>query len=267
MDSKTLLEVLDPMDRPKVVILQTASADGRLAVSKNKPLLYGDERWQALEQIEGFNIFDWLREHHQTRTTLEGSNSFVSKGMPGKPLPPFEGDSAPLYQDFLPQSILERTGHRGWFTAVDGRGRIRWMYKDGYPGEPGWEGVHALVWAHRNTPTEYLAYLQRETIPYLIAGEGPVDLQLALTKMKSELRIECIISTAGGILNGALLRAGLVDEINLDILPAVIGGSDVPTLFAGKTLKEDEWPVPLKLLSSQVEDSGRIWLRYEVVLN
>ena len=37
------------MSRPKVVVLNSASVDGRIAVSPGKLLLYGDERWQAIE--------------------------------------------------------------------------------------------------------------------------------------------------------------------------------------------------------------------------
>ncbi len=37
------------MNRPSVVVLDSASLDGRLAVSPDVLLLHGDERWQAIE--------------------------------------------------------------------------------------------------------------------------------------------------------------------------------------------------------------------------
>jgi 2,5-diamino-6-(ribosylamino)-4(3H)-pyrimidinone 5'-phosphate reductase len=169
-----------------------------------------------------------------------------------------------LYADFVPEAVVQRAGHRGWFIAVDGRGRVREWIKDGAVFGEEFEGWHLLVLAAHQTPPEYLAYLQRENVPYVIAGQGQVDLRLALEKLHSRLGVTSLLSTAGGRLNGALLRAGLVDEINVELLPAIIGGFDVPSLFDSPALKADEWPVRLKLLSAQVQDDGRLWLRYQV---
>jgi len=108
------------------------------------------------------------------------------------------------------------------------------------------------------------AYLQREAVPYLVAGNQHVDLDLTLEKMKAQLDVRRVLSTAGGKLNGALLRGGLIDEINIELLPAVIGGYDTPSLFTSPGLKPDEWPERPKLVSAQVQADGRVWLRYRV---
>jgi hypothetical protein len=55
-----------------------------------------------------------------------------------------------------------------WFTVVDGRGRISWTEK-----HPGWD---VLVLVCRSTPADYLHYLRRERICYLVAGDERVDL-------------------------------------------------------------------------------------------
>jgi riboflavin biosynthesis pyrimidine reductase len=254
------------MTRPKVIVHSSASIDGRIAISRDRPLLFGDERWQAIEKTGGpapFPVFNWLKASLKPQATLEGSNSFVAEGTEPDPLPPFEGDTDALYQDYLPERVLNRPEHQGWFMAVDGRGRIRWMYKDGYP-EEGWQGWHALSLVGHHTPAAYLAYLQREEIPYLVAGNGPVDLALALEKMHAKLGVSCLLVTSGGTLGGALVRAGLVDEINVEFLPAIIGGFDTPSLFAAPVLKPDEMPVRLTPISAQVQADGRVWLRYAV---
>jgi riboflavin biosynthesis pyrimidine reductase len=251
------------MDRPKVIVLNGASLDGRLAVSPDRPLLYGDERWSAIDAPGNLNVFEWLKDVHQVTATLEGSGSFLPETEVSAPLPPWAGDPAPLYEDYLPEQVVHRPGHKGWFTVVDGRGRVRWMYKE-YP-DPAWAGWHLLVLACRATPPEYLANLQRERIPYLVTGEERVDLAGALEKMAFRLGVTSLISTGGGKLNGALLRLGLVDEINLEILPGVIGAADAPSLFSAPPLAPGEMPVRLKLLSAQVQEGGRLWLRYEVI--
>jgi riboflavin biosynthesis pyrimidine reductase len=253
------------MNRPKVIVLSSASLDGKLAVSPDRPLLFGDERWSAIDAPENINVFEWLKLIHKPTATLEGSGSFIPESGVPAPLPPFEGDPAPLYADYLPAEILNRPGHKGWFSAVDGRGRVRWAYKE-YP-DPAWEGWYALVLACRSTPPACLAYLQREKVPYLIAGEARVDLAGALEKMLACLGVTCLLSTAGGRLNGALLRQGLVDEVNVEFLPGVIGAPDAPALFTASPLAPGEMPVRLKLLSAQVQEGGRVWLRYEVIRN
>jgi riboflavin biosynthesis pyrimidine reductase len=253
------------MSRPKVVVWQQASLDGRLAISPDMPLLYGDERWTAIQGAGELEPFEWIKIHHDVGATLEGSGSFLRDGDKPDPLPSFDGDPTPLFEDHVPQTLVQRPGHRGWFVVVDGRGRGRGWIKDGAAFGPSWAGWHLLVFVGRHTPAAYLAYLQREEIPYLVAGQGQVDLQLALEKLATQLQVRRVLSTAGGRLNGALLRAGLVDEINVEFLPALIGGRETPSLFSAPSLKPGEWPTRLELLSAQVQAGGRIWLRYRVV--
>jgi hypothetical protein len=238
--------------------------DGKLAISSDHPLLFGDERWDSMRGTKSFDVFKWLMSTQSIHATLEGSNSFIRESDTPAPLPRFDGDPTPLYKDYLPKEIIHRDGHRGWFTAVDSRGRIRWMYKDGYPGDDSWKGWYAMVLVSERTPPSYLAYLQSELIPYLVCGKKRVDLVIALEKMKTLLKVKTLLSTAGGALNGALLKANLVDEINIEFLPGVIGGNDAPYLFSGHHLDEEGKPTDLHLLSCTSQSGGQVWLRYKV---
>jgi 2,5-diamino-6-(ribosylamino)-4(3H)-pyrimidinone 5'-phosphate reductase len=250
------------MSRPRVVVHNTASVDGKLTLGPDVLLLYPDERWQAVAGSAG-DLYMRLVSTHKPQVILEGSGSFVTDDAEPEPLPPASGDTEMLYHDFLPDAIVHRAGHRGWFTAVDSRGRLRGMYKE-FPDEA-WKGWHLLLLVSQGTPPEYLAYLQREDIPYLVAGTERVDLSLAMEKLASQLKVTCVLSTAGGRLNGALLRAGLVDEIDIEFFPAVIGGSNTPSLFDSPALAPDQWPTRLRLISAQVQAEGRLALRYEVI--
>ncbi|MDD5263761.1 MAG: dihydrofolate reductase family protein [Candidatus Bipolaricaulis sp.] len=249
--------------RPKVVVYAEASLDGRITVAPDVLLLFGDDRWpsagdpsEALAQI---------REIHSPQANLEGSGSFVLPESELEPLVPVSGNPARLYADFLLDDIARRPGFRGWFVVVDGGGRVRWYYT-GEPGKeaPGSEGWHLLVLASRATPPEYLAYLQSEHVPYLVAGDDRVDLARALAKLKGLLDVDCVLCTSPGKLGGALLRAGLVDEINVLWLPAVIGGTKTPSLFECPELGPDERPTKLSLISSRTCSGGSVWLRYRV---
>ncbi len=250
--------------KPKVIIYGDVSADGRLTLAPDVVLLFGDKRWEAIAKPS--DVYEWLMFTHKPQALIEGSNSFVPSHYTPEPLPPIRGDLGELYRDFLPEAVIHHPAHYLWFTVVDSRGRVRWFYT-GEPGKeaPGAEGQHLLVLVAQHTPAEYLAYLQRENVPYLVAGEERVDLRQALEKLASQLGVRCVLSTSPGKLAGALLRAGLVDEVNIDIFPSIIGGTETPTLFESPDLGADEWPARLKLLAVQVEAKGRVWLRYEVV--
>lgn len=170
----------------------------------------------------------------------------------------FDGPEQELYADFLPASVRERPGRRKWFTVVDSRGRVRWTMKS--QGE-----YDVLVLVARATPRTYLAYLQAESISYLVAGEEQVDLAAALRRMRERLGVTCVVSNAGGGLNGALLRGRLVDAVDLLVAPAIIGGDGVPSIFDGVPLDEGEAPARLKLISARAEADGLLRLRYDVI--
>ena len=114
------------------------------------------------------------------------------------------------------------------------------------------------------TPAPYLAYLRSEDVPYLVAGDGPVDLGRALRTMKDQLGVTCVVSEAGGGLNGALLRAGLVDELHLMLLPSLIGGLGTPATFDGVPLQLGQLPARLRLLDARVTTDGIVSLHYEI---
>jgi 2,5-diamino-6-(ribosylamino)-4(3H)-pyrimidinone 5'-phosphate reductase len=249
------------MDRPRVVIHGEVSVDGRLTLAPDVLLLFDDERWRAVAGSSG--VYDWVKSTHRPQCYLEGSASFVKSDAEPEPLPPFEGNPKSLCRDFLPDAVVHRPGHRGWFTVVDSRGRVRGWLKE-WPGEE-YAGWHLLVLVSHQTPAEYLAHLQSDGIPYLVAGEERVDLPLALEKLKAKLDVTSVLSTSPGKLGGALLRAGLVDEISIEFFPAIIGGFETPSLFESPELKADEWPTRLELISAQVQAEGNVWLRYRVV--
>ncbi|QHG74733.1 dihydrofolate reductase family protein [Ensifer adhaerens] len=74
---------------------------------------------------------------------------------------------------------------------------------------------------------DHLAELRRDGISYIFAGQNELDLGSALDILHREFGIETIVLEGGGIINGSLLAAGLIDEISLLILPIADGGQHV----------------------------------------
>lgn len=247
------------MRRPRVITFNVASVDGRLTIAPGVQLLSGDERWNAI--AGGGDPYRWVREIHDPDVLLEGSGSFVAHDSPPIDYPAGVGDQTGLDAHHLPADIVDAPDRR-WMAIVDGRGRVQLEFTE-WP-DPDWTGWHALVVTSRAVSPAHLRWLRRAGIPYLVAGNGPVALAEALEMLHDELGVATLVSTAGGRLNGALLRAGLVDEVDVEVLPAVIGGRGTPALFDTPPLRPTERPVRLTPLDSELTDDGHIRLRYTV---
>lgn len=250
--------------RPRVVVSAWVSVDGRMTLGRQRRLLDEDTSrvWRSLQPASAAGLAEareaHMRELHRPGAVLEGSGSFVVDG--AESLTDLPADTSPgsdLDRDYLPSEVPERPGHESWFAVVDSRGRVPWEIT--HVG-----GADLLILVARSTPAAYKAFLRQQGICYLVAGEDRVDLDLALRRMHEELGILCVVSEAGGGLNGALLRAGLVDELQLLVVPALIGGASTPALFDGPELLANEYPTRLRLLSARTEADGMIWLSYEV---
>ena len=100
---------------------------------------------------------------------------------------------------------------------------------------------------------------------YIFAGATEIDLAGALETLNRELGIERILLEGGGGANGALLRAGLIDELSLVVCPVIDGSSGAPIVFNSGDV--DLGPAPLEsmvLTSHEVLDGGAVWLRYRL---
>ena len=208
------------MLRPRVVMSVSASVDGKVTLTRQQVLMQkpSGRLWADMAPAEvdplRADMLELVRRHYGCNATLEGSGSLVTDaGEP--PLPPYRGDPNQLYTDLLPAEVTgQPSPPHMWFT-VD----VRACSLDREH-----EGWDVLVLVCRSTPADYLAYLRREHICYLLAGQDRVNLAEALAAMASKLGVRCVLSTAGGGLNGALLRAGLIDELSISLLPALVGG-------------------------------------------
>lgn len=246
------------MERPRVVVEMFASVDGRITPGANRSS--EEEVWQSVVAESGAaSLASSSLGATQPEVRLEGSGSFLA-GVAQEPglLPTVSQDSASLYEDFLPETILDRGDLQGWFAVVDSRGRLRWTHKED-------RGTHLLLLVSHKTPAAYLNYLKGQEIPYLIAGNGKVDLEQALRTMANRLGVTRVRATGGGGLNGALLQFGLVDEVIVHPLPTVVGDTDAPTLFDLSGGKEGEALVRLTLILSQSHANGAVQLQYEVM--
>jgi 2,5-diamino-6-(ribosylamino)-4(3H)-pyrimidinone 5'-phosphate reductase len=228
---------LDAVTRPRVIVSIIATVDGRVTLSRSERLLEDgpNQRWKSAWPPDVVDLLERRtaaieRRHHPT-VVLEGSGTFVADEADALDLPGTNVPAEVLQTDFLPYRSPR------WFAVVDARGRIAWTHK-------GDENTSLLVLASHSTPLSYLARLRQERIPYLLAGEYQVDLTHALPKIRAQLTAQCVVSEAVGGLNAALLRAGLVDELHIITIPALVGGLGTPSVMDGPPLEPRLAPRP-----------------------
>ena len=129
--------------------------------------------------------------------------------------------------------------------------------------EPYWRDVVALC--SRSTPEAYLDYLSERHVEYIVSGDDRVDLRAALEQLNALYGVELVRVDSGGSLNGALLRAGLVDEVSLLIDPCLVGGTTPRSVFHAADLNSSDGVIQLRLVHFEKVRGDIVWLRYEVV--
>jgi riboflavin biosynthesis pyrimidine reductase len=144
-------------------------------------------------------------------------------------------------------------------VVLDARGKIAWGRSD-IGGDP------IVVVLTEAVSDAHLAGLRSEGVSYFFAGKSELDLTLALEALNRELGVKRLLLEGGGGSNGAFLRAGLVDELNLILYPAVDGAKGAPSVF-DSTERETERRAPvtaMALESSRTLDGGALLLRYRI---
>ncbi len=150
---------------------------------------------------------------------------------------------------------------RPLLAIVDSRGQIHnWRQ---IRSEPYWRGPVAVC--SRATPATQRDHLQRQRIDTIVAGEERVDLRVALESLANRYGVQRVRVDSGGTLNGALLRAGLVDEVSLLVDPTLIGGMSPRSMFVAPDLAAPDGVIHARLSHVEQIGNGSVWLRYEIV--
>ena len=125
-------------------------------------------------------------------------------------------------------------------------------------------GDNILVVLGTYATADYLAMLEEKGISYIVLAD-PTDLRTAMEIIHERFGIKKISLQGGGIINGAMLASGLIDELSLVMYPGIDGLTTVPSIFEYLGAS-DETPAAgqsLELLSADVCNHGIVWLRYK----
>lgn len=123
-------------------------------------------------------------------------------------------------------------------------------------------GDHVVVLLGKDVPDSHLAELGADGVSYLVSEDDEIDLGEALEVLGRELKLDHVAVEGGGGVNGAFLKAGLVDEVIVLIWPSINAITGERTIFEAG---EEGLATRLKLdLKSCEAKDGVVWLRYGV---
>src|SRR6516164_2844514 len=224
--------------KPYVICLMACSVDGRTLLSRWRPKgAAGDVFEQVHEELAG-DV--WLIGR------VTGQE--FAKGKPYR---------ASVRETFPREPWFARHDAKAYGVVLDAHGKIAWGRSD-IGGDP------IVVVLAEAVSDAHLAGLRSEGVSYIFGGKSQLDLAMTLDILNRELGVKLL--EGGGGANGAFLRAGLIDEFNLIICPAVDGAKGAPSVFDSTEIEADQRaPVTaMSLDSSEAMEGGAVLLRYRI---
>lgn len=125
-------------------------------------------------------------------------------------------------------------------------------------------GDNILTVLGTNATTDYLSELESKGISYIVT-DNPTNLNKIMEIIYERFGIECISLQGGGIIDGAMLASGLIDELSLVIYPGIDGLTTSPSIFEylGHSEEKPADGQALELISMEQKSHGIVWLRYK----
>lgn len=229
--------------RPYIICHMVTSIDGKIL----------GHRWGKLPgQSKGSaNLFETTAASFGIGAWLVGNTTM--KEFQGKPqaLPKPKGKI--VRRDHVANPKAKTLG-----IGADAKGVLRYQ-------ESETEGDHVVLLITEQVSDAYLAHLQKAGVSYLFCGKKELDLHLAVRKIGEKFKLKKLMLQGGGKFNGAMLHAGLVDEISHLTVPVADGGMGISSIFDIPGDPPKKAAATLKLMSRKAMPGGVTWCRYKVI--
>ena len=223
--------------KPYIICHMMASIDGRIDCDMTERI-GGNEYYEALEQLA-------------CDSDLSGR---ITAAMHIALPEPFHTDNPkPANQS----SFYKATEAKGYSIVLDSKGKLKW------PGN-NIDGKPMLVIASEQVAQTYLDTLCSQNISWITTGKEKVDLTQAVKMLNEHFGVERFAIVGGGHINGAFLKAGLLNEVSLVIGAGIDGRKGMTAVFDG--IDDKNYPTTLlKLKSMERIGENSAWLRYNVI--
>ena len=231
---------------PKVIVHMISSIDGRLRLERYSKPLHPE--------------VDYLKEYFQISSSYRIQAHCVCNASTIEIIgQTFESDKCTPAKEL--KTYFGKRETECLFVVFDSKGKVKYTSDKLID-------CNILAVLGEGVSEEYLSFLREKGISYLFAGKDGRDYKLALEKLYSEFGVKAIALEGGGIINGAFLKFGFIDEISILMVPSIDGLSGSPSIFEYKGGK-DEKPadgMSFELLECKqlTQSIGSVLLRYKV---
>lgn len=125
-------------------------------------------------------------------------------------------------------------------------------------------GDNILTILGMNVTTDYLVALEEKGVSYIVVDDVH-NLRSVFTLVKRYFNVKTISLQGGGIIDGAMLAQGLINELSLVIYPGIDGLTTAPSIFEylGHSEERPAEGQALELISVEQMPHGIVWLRYK----
>lgn len=224
------------MERPFTICHMMMSVDGRIDCDMTEKIGDSESYYTSLASLK-------------CPSTLIGRVTMMTHYTDGST---FQSQS----KDAVGQAINVAKQADGYFIVADSRGTLNVTAAE-------YDGLPLLVAMSEDAPADYAAHLAQIGANYIAVGKGSVDLASVVDTLATKFGVERLAVVGGGAINGAMLKAGLIDEVSVIVGAGVDGRTGQPSLFEG--MSSEGWGVTrLRLQGVARVGAEAVWLRYDV---
>lgn len=235
--------------RPKIICHMVSSVDGRLDVDRYSAPARGIEE-------------STLRQHYDAVSAkFDGNGWVVGRVTMQEVIEDFPTREHPVTNVASDMRWTHVADVRGRDLAVcfDPKGKCHYGRDNAY-------GDHIVAVLGDQVSDEYLAELREDGVSYFFAGPDGSNIELALEILGEAFGAKTLVLQGGAVINGAFLKAGMIDEISLLLYPAIDGLSGVSSIFeysGGPEARPAEGQ-SLRHIGTETLEGGVVWVRYAV---
>jgi len=121
-----------------------------------------------------------------------------------------------------------------------------------------------VIFVSKQTPTNYIRLLENLGVEFYQTPGEKVDYKKMFRQLE-KLKYKKISVESGGTLNSYLLRASLIDEVHIVIVPILVGGLETPSIMDGDQLKDWRGIIPMELMGIDKLEHGFLKTKYRIV--
>ena len=229
---------------PQIICHVMGSVDGRLLTDR------WTEPFNGKSKGELMGVYAAIGRRLNTDAWMFGKNTLTEGYFPKK------FHTTVLTPSAKPAPFVARRSSDRLFVVADPDANI--LYESSKV-----RGDNIVTILPETAPEAYLKCLRDRNISYLFAGQDGKDLRTAMQTLAESFGVKSLSLQDGGIIDGAFLQAGLIDELSLVVYPGIDGSADSTSIFQYLSKGNPSQGQSLELLSAQTMDNGIVWLRYK----